>query len=407
VSLLQPFFVDVPAQRLLRRMVVQHLLPSLPAPTDRLLTKKCDQAEFFATFTNVKTNPPRIVLAVVLLAAIGACSSSSSRTGFGDDPTGDGSEAGTGSSGGFGEAGSMEGGATEGGTVTMVTTVYANTDDALYALDPATNAVTMIGKFSGVGGGTGDTSVTDCAVNAAGEVYVNTETVLYKATLPAGGTGAVNLTKVASISVKSGQKFYALAFAPPGVLGSGEGLIGGDGSGVLWSIDPSSGATTQLGSFGKDGTSRVFALSGDVVFYVDGAGKATGLATIRSCASGGTNCTTTNDYLAGIDMKALSAAFTSGTPAGSLLAGIYGGSTSGKGPGIGHGDVFGLGAWEGNVFGFTRSSGGNGPTLLSIDPKSGAGKELPGSFSFSNGWSGAGVTTKVTVTVPPPPPPPA
>lgn len=347
------------------------------------------------------------VATMALIVGVAACGSSSSRTAS-DADGGAVEDAGGGANGAFVDDGGRSDGSAPDGGVTAVTTVYANTDDTLYTLDPATNAVALVGKFSGVGGGSGDTSVTDCAVDASGEVFAITETVLYKATLPAGGSGPVKLTKVSSLSVKTGQRFYALAFAPSGVLGSGEGLVGGDGAGVLWSIDPKTGATRELGSFGKDGASRFFALSGDVVFYVDGAGKATGLATIRSCSSGGTNCTTTNDYLAGIDMTALSTAFTSGTPAGSLLAGIYGGSSAaGKGPGIGHGEVFGLGAWRGDVFGFTRASNGAPALMLSIDTKTGVGTPLPSSPSFSNGWSGAGVTTTVTVTVPPPPPPPA
>jgi hypothetical protein len=288
---------------------------------------------------------------------------------------------------------------------TTSTTVYANTDDSLYSMDPATNKVTLIGKLAGVGGGTDDTNVTDCAVDANGQVWVNTQTVVYKAALPAGGTGTVTLTKVATIAVKPKQKFYALAFAPAGVLGAGETLVGGDGYGELWSIDTMTGATVDLGGFGPD-KSRIFALSGDIVFYTDAAGKPTGLATIRSCMPGGTACTATNDYLAAIDMTALAAAYTSGTPATSLLAGIYGGSSTSKGSGVGYGDLFGLGAWQGNVFGFQRGGGGRTPSLLGVDTKSGIGTVIDSSFAFTNGWSGAGVTTKVTVNVPPPPPAP-
>jgi hypothetical protein len=334
----------------------------------------------------------------VLLAScvvVAACSGST-RSGF------DGSSSGSPGDGGpTSDPGPLGPGTTSpdgGGPTTSTSIIYANTDDSLYSLDPTTNAVTLIGTFGGANG-----NVTDCAVNAAGEVYVNTTDTIYKATLPAGGTGKVSLSKIATIGAgKSAPKFYALAFAPAGVLGSGEGLVGGDGNGVLWSIDPVTGDTKELGSFGQNGSNATFALSGDVVFYVDGAGKPTGLATIRSCK--GTSCSSTNDYLAGIDMNALVTAFTSGTPAGSLLSGIYGGSASSTGPGTQHGELFGLGAWQGKIFGFERASANNGvPALVSIDAKSGAGTILPSSVSFSNGWSGACVTTKVTVTVPPPP----
>ena len=143
-----------------------------------------------------------------------------------------------------------------------------------------------------------------------------------------------------------------------------------------------------------------------MVFYTN-AGVATGLATIRQCNSKGESCTSTDDYLAGIDMTALSTAYTSKTPAPSLLGGIYGGSSSSVGSGTGYGDIFGLGAWEGSVFGFTRSESGSSPNLISISTTSGAGTLISSSFGFtSGGWSGAGVTTTTTINVPPPPPPP-
>lgn len=346
-------------------------------------------------------------LSSVLVATLVVACGSAKISGFDEDagvPSGDEGGAPDGGPSGFVGRDSAPAPDAEPPTTTT-TTVYANTDDALYSMAPATKKVTLIGTFAGTSGATDDTSVTDCAVDASGQVWVNTQTVVYKAALPAGGTGTVTLTKVATIAVKPKQKFYALAFAPAGVLGADETLVGGDGYGELWSIDTTTGATVDLGGFGPDNT-RIFALSGDVVFYNDSAGKPTGLATIRSCMPGGTSCTTTNDYLAAIDMTALAAAYKSGTPAPSLLAGIYGGSSTSKGLGIRHGDLFGLGAWQGNVFGFARGGGSRMPALLGVDTTSGAGTIIDSSFSFTNGWSGAGVTTKVTVNVPPPPPAP-
>jgi hypothetical protein len=369
------------------------------------------------------------------LAALCACSGTSS-TGFAPDGGGGGGGSGSGSSGGGGPQGQGDDGGTPGSlgggsgsgsgsgggpqgdaSVVVTTTIYANTDDSLYSMDPKTKAVTPVGngKFTGMGGGTGDTSITDVAVNGAGDVYVNSESVVYKATLPAG-SGSVALTKVAQIQTTG--KFYALGFTPPGALGAGTGevLVGGDINGELWSIDTGSGATKDLGNFGTDpdDAARFLSLSGDVVFYLDAAGAPKGLATIRSCAPGASSgkaptCTRTDDVLAAIDMAALGVAFTSGTPAKSLNGGMYGGSATTKGPGIGHGEVFGLGAWEGSVFGFSRNmtSPATPPALYSIDTASGAGSAIAGSpVGFTNGWSGAGVTSKVTVTVQPPPPPP-
>ncbi len=285
---------------------------------------------------------------------------------------------------------------------------------------PATKAVTDIGAFSGLGGGSTDDSVTDLAVNAAGDVFVNSESVIYTAALPAGGKGSVALTKVAPIALQSGQRFVALAFTPADALGKGTGevLIGGDGNGELWSIDPSSGATKDLGNFGADpnSASATLALSGDVVFYIDSTGAPKGLATIRSCTTssmGSTSCTGSSDYLAGIDMTALASAYANGTHTTSLNAGIYGSpSPSQAGPGTGYPDVFGLGVWGGSVYGFTHGTTGTPSTqasLLSIatsGSSAGVGTIVPTSVSLGSGWAGAGVTTKVTVTVAAPPPPP-
>lgn len=96
----------------------------------------------------------------------------------------------SGDSGSFGDASSPDGGS--GG----VTTIYAHSDTTLYTLNPQTNAVTLVGTFAGTSGGTNDTTVTDLAVNSTGDVYVNSESVIYKATVPTS-PGTVQLTKIA------------------------------------------------------------------------------------------------------------------------------------------------------------------------------------------------------------------
>ena len=286
----------------------------------------------------------------------------------------------------------------DGGTTSI--TVYANTDSDLYSLNPQTNAITHVGAFAGLGGRTNDTNITDVAVNSAGDVYVNSESVIYKATIPQS-PGTVQLTKLASIALQSGQKFYALAFTPAGALASGEVLIGGDINGELWAIDTTNGSTKDLGSFGVDPSHSGydFALSGDLVFYNDAKNNPTGLATVRPCKPKST-CITSSDYLIAVDMAALANAYKT-TAGASLLKGIYGGSSSSDGAGTSYGDLFGLGVWEGTVFAFARKTGSNAtPLLLTINPTTGAGTVVSSNFNFTNGWSGAGVTTSVTVTVP-------
>ena len=82
-------------------------------------------------------------------------------------------------------------------------TIYGHTDDSLYAMDPTTKAVTLVGAFSG-----GSGSMTDCAVDGNGRLFVNSSSAVYSAALPAGGVGPVALTL--KTSLPSGSKFYAL-----------------------------------------------------------------------------------------------------------------------------------------------------------------------------------------------------
>lgn len=372
---------------------------------------------------------PLVLVALTFAsAAQWACSGNSSNSGFGDDDSGTGSSSGgaSGSSSGSsgGSSGSSSGGGFVGdggllgdgtspmapeGSTTVMTTVYAHTDTTLYSVDPMSQAVTMIGPMVGTSDASTDSTITDLAVDGNGGVWVNTETVLYKANLPSSGTGTVALTKVTTIG--SGSRFYALAFAPAGALDpNNETLIAGDSAGALWSINTTSGAATNLGNFGTDpgNAANTLELSGDIVFYNDASNKPTGLATIRSCTTGGSSSTCGADYLAGVDMTKLKAAY-NGTAQTTLLGGVYGGSGNSLGSGTMYHDVFGLGAWNSTVFGFTRhTTTQTAPLLITIDTTTGAGTPVSGaSFSFTNGWSGAGVTTKVTVTVAPPPPPPA
>jgi hypothetical protein len=331
-------------------------------------------------------------IGLVVLILLAGCAAHGD---FGGNPDGEAPFDDAGNPNGFGDS-STDSPIGSGGTI-----VYANTDSTLYSLDPQTNQITMIGAFSGTSGATNDANITDVAVNAAGDVYVNSESVIYKANIPQS-PGTVKLTKLASISLQSGQKFYALAFTPAGALASGEVLIGGDGYGDLWAIDTTNGSTKELGSFGVDPSHSGydFALSGDLVFYNDASNTPTGLATVRPCKPKTTTCLTGSDYLVAVDMTALANAYKTSAGA-SLLKGIYGGSTSSDGKGSSYGDLFGLGVWEGTVFAFARKTGTNAtPLLLTINPTTGAGSVVSSSFTFADGWSGAGVTTSVKVTVP-------
>jgi hypothetical protein len=261
-------------------------------------------------------------------------------------------------------------------------------------MDPIARAVTKIGAFD-FAGATSE-NMTDVAVNGAGEVWVCSETHVWQAIIPASGSGAVTL--VPKLTLPSTSKFYALGFAPAGVLESGEGLVAGDSLGDLYYIPTSSPAPTlqKLGGFGgcKSGdppectTGAHWELSGDVVFY-SLAGAPKGLATLRACTTSGgsTSCNNTNDVVAEIDMTALA----SKSPSAVLRKRLLGSGTR-------FARTFGVGAWGSDVYAFTYGSKTDVPALVSIDG-TGAGVLDQSFTSLTSGWTGAGVSTKAAITV--------
>ena len=254
-----------------------------------------------------------IGLAAFSCVGIQACSSNSGQQGFLTNPDGGSSSSGS-SGGGSGSSGGGSSGGSSGsssgslagdgggivdeggdGSITVVNTIYAHTDETLYSVDPQTMAVTVVGPFAGTSDSSTDSVVTDLAVDSNHDVYVNTESVVYKAALPATSPGTVTLTKVATI--QGTAKFYALAFAPVGSLDPNiEVLIGGDSNGALWSIDTTSGATVNLGTFGA-GQERRPPTPGRTSSSspatssstTTSSNNPTGLATIRSCPAGKSN----------------------------------------------------------------------------------------------------------------------
>jgi len=265
--------------------------------------------------------------------------------------------------------------------------IYAHSDSELYTFDPSSKTITDVGAFDD---GSGNApAITDLAVNGNGDVWVNSETAIYRATLPSS-PGPVALSLVAHIAVGSGQLFYALGFAPAGVLGTQETLVAGDNHGVLYAVE-TSGQTTQLGSFGSSSTGDTYELSGDILFYEQN-GAVRGLATVRSCYKG--TCGGSNDILAEIDVAAMSSAYQAKSPAATLKKQFLG-------KGTGFGRLFGIGAWNDAVYAFSRSSGSTPAQLISID-SAGNGTVVQSFGQISAGWSGAGVTTKAPVTVLPP-----
>ncbi len=270
-----------------------------------------------------------------------------------------------------------------GSTATGASIIYAHSDTELFALDPTTKVMTDIGPFDD-GSGTSPT-ITDLAVNANGDVWVNSESAIYRATV---GQGSVSLTLVSKIAVSSGQYFYALGFAPSGVLGAQETLVAGDNYGDLYAVE-TNGQTTRLGAFGQTSSGGKYELSGDVMFFVQ-SGSPRGLATVRSCSKSGT-CTSTNDILVEVDVAAMATAYQTKSPAASLTKQFLGSGT-------GFGRLFGIGAWDNQVYAFSRASGTTPAELIAIDG-SGNGQVVQSFGQITGGWSGAGVTTTANVTV--------
>lgn len=269
-----------------------------------------------------------------------------------------------------------------------IAVIYAHTDEILYVMNPMSMAVTQVGPFSD--GTSTSLVITDLAVNQSGDVWVNDINTIYKAQVPMP-TGTVKLTKVVDIAVKQNQRFYALGFTPPNVLGTDEMLVAGDSLGDLYAIAPN-GMTTQLGSFGPGPNGSVYGLSGDVMFYLQN-GKTRGLATVRPYLNG-TATVTNNDILAEIDVAAMQTAFMTKTPG--LLKKQF------LGTGTLQGRLYGIGAWNDSVYAFQRLGSNNFPAELVQINAQGTAKVIQMFPNITVGWSGAGVTTNAPVTVLPP-----
>jgi hypothetical protein len=334
------------------------------------------------------------------------CLACSSTSGSGGVPLGDGGGIGGGGTGGSGGTGSTGGSisvdAGDGSSGKQL--VYAHTDTMLFSLDPAATPLklTQLGNFDCVGGTGQDPAMTDVAVNSS------------------GGLIGISATKVQPLSVvdtvvqcgapivlsgAADAKFYALTFAPAGILDPNqEVLVAGNTAGELWSID-AGGALTLLGTFGNvpatDGNGHNYAhagmpweLSGDIVFLAND-GNPLGYATVRDCPDPpSTSGCANDDTLIEIDVPKLATA-----NGGSVTKSVRGkilkradcnDSVSGS-----YDNMYGIAAWGAKVYGFSRAG-----YLVDVDIADGSGclvdEYLPAKFS------GAGITTLAPVVPPPP-----
>lgn len=355
----------------------------------------------------------RIALALIGLAVVGVavgCRANVSDTGnVGGAGSATSTGAGTMATNGIGATSTSTFGVGSTGTgQTETTPLYVSTDTELYTFDleDPTSPPLLIGAFDCIGTDTGmDTSMNDVAVNAAGEVWGVSGHHAYRLELPPSGAGAVHCTSQIDLTTPDTVRFYALTFAPAGVLDpTKEILVAGNSAGELWVIDDAGGASVH-GNFGNvpanDGNGHAypgahvgkrFELSGDIVFLANG-GSPVGFATVRDCPNPPftTGCSAT-DTLIQIDVAAIGNATTN-----SVTLAVRGQIVPKPEcpSGIGFGSMYGIAAVGTEVFGFSRQG-----FIVAIDNVSGAACQIQ--TTPDDKWAGAGVTTLADVTAPPP-----
>jgi hypothetical protein len=235
-----------------------------------------------------------------------------------------------------------DGGAANGPTVDVV---YGHSDTVLYTVDPTSYAVQMVAPFGWPTGSEGE-QMTDIAIDQNGNMIGISFDAVY----------SINKTTAACnyLAAFAGDDFNGLSFIAGATIDPGaEVLVGADEDGDVYSIDPMTGAQTQIGSYGNG-----LGSSGDLV-SVAGATY----ATVRSEA--------TNDQLVEIDGST-----------GAVIKTI--GDT-------GVANIWGLGYWKQKLFGFTESNG-----LVILDITNGSSTSVAGS---DISWYGAGVTTAAPTTI--------
>jgi hypothetical protein len=234
----------------------------------------------------------------------------------------------------------------------QVTLVYAHTDTVLYAVDPTTNMVRVVGTFGFPTDGHMH-EMTDLAVDADGRVVGSTRDALYQ----------VNPTTAACTllaPLPGDRGFVGLTYLPVGVLDDhNEVLVGGAQDGTYWRIDPRTGDATMVGRFRDN-----WQLSGDIVSI---AGAAT-YATVRHAPTGGAP---QPDSLATIDPR---------TGAVTII-----------GTNTGFSRIFGLGYWRSTLFGFTRDG-----EFIIIDATTGRARLVSTTMPVAP-FAGAAVSTLAPV----------
>jgi hypothetical protein len=363
-----------------------------------------------------------LILAAPL--AIAACGGNGGNTSTGTN-TFPGGAGGTGNSGAGGMATSstsstsgnlFDAGPGTGGTSTTGTggaggsyLIYASTDTDLYTLDPNDPSLTLqhVGTFDCIDPVNGPhKSMVDIAIDKTDSLWGVTGHDVYPLTVQ--GTTVHCGQQIALNNPQPGMTvptFYALTFAPVGVLDPAkEVLVAGNSAGELWAID-AQGQVSQHGIFGTvppdDGHGHAYAnagqlweLSGDIVFLAN-QGNPVGFATVRDCPTppSTTGCNKI-DTLIEIDMAKL------GQPGKQIVTKAVRGQVVKNANcsdtfNNGYGSMYGIAAWNDLVYGFSRT--GNLVQISNVDGSA----CLVHTYSGDN-FSGAAVTTLAPVKPPPP-----
>lgn len=269
------------------------------------------------------------------LAVLGACGPSGRSEGTVDAPGG--------------------GGNGDGSVTPPDSRVYAHSGSKLYQVDTTTLMPVEIGSMTGLG----TQSLTDLAIDKNDKMIGITLDKLYSINEVSGSA-----TLVRDLS-QSASGFTSLSFVPADLNDSNSEdiLVSANSVGEVYSIDTTNGTATMLGEYGMVAAGRVGS-SGDLI-GVRGLG-------IYATVNIGTD-PTAQDYLARIDPATWKA-----TPIGT---------------GTGYNDIFGLGFWQGKIYGFVSTSTTSGK-IITIDPNTGAGTEA---LSGAIRWYGAGVATDAPI----------
>jgi hypothetical protein len=362
----------------------------------------------------VKSSPsfaPLRASLLVLAGTVVACAATSPTSTFGAGSGGAGSGgsggslfSGGGNGGGTGGGGIGTGGGSTTNTASGPPLIYAHTDSTLFKLDPTspTLALTTLGDFDCIGGNGQDPAMTDFAVDKDLHLWGVSKSAVHPLTVQGS---AVHCGAAVPLDPSKNVSFYALTFAPAGVLDpTKEVLVAGNTAGQLWAID-GAGNLSQHGTFGKvpnddgngnayDNAGKEWELSGDIVFLANG-GKPIGFATVRDCPNPPStkNCNTVNTLIE-IDVAKLGAATTQ-----SVTKAVRGQIVKRQGCNDAtqgdYGNMYGIAAWGSKVYGFSRSG-----MLVEIDTSDGTGC-LVQAYDADK-FSGAGVTTLAPIQPPTP-----